>query len=108
MRSHAQLSVGRDSLRRLHPIRTKQLGLHEHGLDRFFLQVRLVAVLVQDALHDDPDFCPHAFAQGPVDGHAGANLGDEFGGDDLHGAVGGREGVVERDFTIGQTGLSPI
>ena len=30
--------------RRLHPICAQQLGLHEHGLDCFFLQVRWVAV----------------------------------------------------------------
>lgn len=88
-----------------HPLSTKQLRLHQHRLHRLFLQVRRVAVFVQDALHHDANLRAGAFPQGPVDGHTLARLGDEFGGDDfefvvahgLHGGFVGGEGIVEGD-----------
>ena len=92
------------------PSRRQQLRLHQHRLHRLFLQVRWVAVFVEDAFDHHADFCAGAFAQGPVDGDAFADLSDEFGGDDFefvvaHGLYGGfigGEGVVEGDFVVGQ------
>jgi len=65
------------------PLRTEQFGLHEYRLHRFLLQIRRVAVFVQNPLHHHLDPGAGAFAQRPVDGHALADLGDEFGGNDL-------------------------
>jgi PAS domain S-box-containing protein len=97
------------------PNRREQLRLRQHRLDGFILQVRRVAVLVQDAFHHHPNSGPGAFAQGPVDGHALAHLGDQLGGDDLelvvaHGDDGGfigGEGVVKGDLVVGQAQSSP-
>lgn len=47
-------------------VSTEQFGLLEHRLDRFVLQVRRVAVFIQDALHHDPKFCPRTFSEIPV------------------------------------------
>jgi hypothetical protein len=66
-------------------------------------------------LHNDPDLGPSTFAQGPVDGHAGAHLGDEFGDDDLelgiahhlHRTLVGGEGVVERHLVVVQAKFCP-
>ena len=65
------------------PVRAEQFGLHENGLHGFLLQVRRVAVFVQDAFHHDLDLGSGAFAERPVDGYALADFGDQFGGDDF-------------------------
>ena len=44
-----------------HPLRTKQLGLHEHGLHGLLLQVGWIAVFIEDALHHHLDSCTRAF-----------------------------------------------
>ena len=49
-----------------HPLRTQQLRLREHRLHRLFLQVRRVAVFVQDAFHRHFDPGAGAFAEGPI------------------------------------------
>ena len=64
--SQTGVAGSRDS----HPLRAQQLRLCQHRLHRFFLQVRRVAVFVQDALHHHFNFRAGAFAEGPVDGHA--------------------------------------
>ncbi len=64
---------------RCHPIRTQQLCLLEHGLHGFLLQIGRVAVLVEDAFDHHLDLGAGAFAQGPVDGDAFLDLGDQFG-----------------------------
>jgi len=61
---------------RLHPVRAEQLGLPQDSLHGFLLKIWRVAELVEDALHDDPDLGPRVFAQGPIDGHTGANPAD--------------------------------
>lgn len=82
-----------------------------HGLDRLGSQVRWIAVLVRDTLDQHADLGPCPFAQRPTNGHALANPGDEFRGDDHQfvvaqsfycGLVGG-EAVVERNLVIRQS-----
>ncbi len=55
-------------------------------------------------------FRPRPFAERPINGHALAHLGDEFGGDDLelvvaygfHGGFVGGERIVKGDLVVGQ------
>ena len=69
--------MGEIGIRRLsHPLRAQQLRLREHGLHGLLLQVRRVAVFVQDATHHHADLRPRALAKIPVDGHALLHLGD--------------------------------
>src|ERR1035441_1486715 len=62
--------------KRSNPLRAQQLCLREDCLYGFLLQVRRVAVFVQDALHHDFDLGTGAFAEGPVYGHALPHFGD--------------------------------
>ena len=92
------------------PFGAEKFGLLQDELCCFVLQVGWVAVFSEDALYHDFDFGAGAFAQGPVDGHALADLGDKFGGDDFElvvahrfdGAVVGGERIVEGDFVVVQ------
>ena len=80
----------------------------EHRLHRFLLQVRRVAVFVQEAFHHHANLRPRTCTQRPVDGHVFADLGDEFGGYDLEFVVTHRfdgaliygELIIEGDFVI--------
>ena len=49
------------SLRR-HPFRTKQLRLRQHRFHCLFLQIRRVAVFVENTFNHYTDFCARAFA----------------------------------------------
>jgi len=62
------------------PFRTQQFRLRERRLERVFLQIRRVAVFIENAPYHHTNFVSCAFAQRPVDADAFAHLGDEFGG----------------------------
>ena len=55
--------------------------LLQHRLRRLLLLVRRVAVLAQDALHEDPELGADVLADGPVDGDVGADGLDQLAGD---------------------------
>ncbi len=56
------------------PVGAEEFGLGENGFGGFFFQVWRVAVFSQDAFHHHFDSGTGAFADGPVDGDALADL----------------------------------
>ena len=79
----AKSAAVRESNRLRGPFCAEELCLCKDELGCFVLQVWRVAVLSEDAFDHHAHLSPSAFAQGPVDRHAFADLGDQFGGDDL-------------------------
>jgi hypothetical protein len=72
-----------DLLRPIRPICTQQLSLRQNRPDGFLLQVRRVAVFIEDTLDHHSDLGAGSFADRPVDGNALAHLRDQLGGYEL-------------------------
>ena len=84
----------------------EKFGLLQHCSRRCLLFVRGIAVPSQHAFHENAEFRPDVFPQGPVDGDVASDSRDELAGNaaarvvaqHLHGAVVDAERVVEGEL----------